>query len=124
MKDGKPHGEGEMTYSNGDTYKGSFVNGKRSGTGILSQAQTKYVFEGEWKNDDLPHGTKTYKNGQKYVGDLVEMFEVGGLYLDYDSDEDDEHNTTTASKQSLQRMRILVKFDSSSTAYFATNHQT
>ncbi len=27
-------GEKEKTYKNGDTYKGSFVNGKREGKGI------------------------------------------------------------------------------------------
>ena len=38
LQDGQPHGRGEMTYSNGDTYKGSFVNGKRSGDGRLTHA--------------------------------------------------------------------------------------
>ena len=31
LKDGKPHGQGEMTYSNGDLYVGDFFNGRRDG---------------------------------------------------------------------------------------------
>ena len=81
-----------MTYENLDTYKGSFVNGERSGAGKLTRAQNKYVVEGQWQSDDLPHGTKTYKNGQKYVGDLVDMQENDFLNLeDSDDSEDGEY---------------------------------
>ena len=32
---GKPHGSGEVTFSNGDIYSGQFVDGLRHGTGLL-----------------------------------------------------------------------------------------
>ena len=38
----KPHGEGEMTYSNGSTYKGRWDYGSRSGKGS---------YTGEWRKD-------------------------------------------------------------------------
>ena len=44
-KDGKRHGQGTVTYSNGKKYVGEFKNGKRNG-----------------------QGTMTYSDGRKYVG--------------------------------------------------------
>jgi hypothetical protein len=54
IEDGVFHGEGVLTFSNGDSFEGNFVQGKRSGTGIYKS--DKYTFEGEWK-EDLMNGT-------------------------------------------------------------------
>ena len=45
--DGKRHGQGTVTYSNGKKYVGEFKNGKKHG-----------------------QGTETYPNGSKYVGEF------------------------------------------------------
>jgi hypothetical protein len=54
IEDGVFHGEGVLTFNNGDVYEGNFVQGKRSGAGVYKSA--KYVFQGEWK-DDLMEGS-------------------------------------------------------------------
>ena len=48
------HGEGKLTCLEDENYY-------------------ERVFEGKWVDDDLPHGTRTSKSGQKYVGDLVDL---------------------------------------------------
>jgi len=67
FKDGRPNGEGEMTYKNsipGSTpgveyeiaqYKGNFRNGKREGQGKMIWDGGS-VFEGIWKNDQRHKG--------------------------------------------------------------------
>jgi hypothetical protein len=54
IEDGVFKGEGVLTFSNGDSYEGNFVQGKRCGAGVYKSE--KYSFEGEWK-DDLMNGT-------------------------------------------------------------------
>ena len=46
-RDGKMHGRGEQTFSNGDRYVGEFVAGQRSGLGTATLAD-RVVYEGEW----------------------------------------------------------------------------
>lgn len=48
------NGKGKMVYTNGDSYEGDFVNGKRDG-----------------------HGTYTFKNGQVYVGQFTDGLRNG-----------------------------------------------
>ena len=48
-KDGKRHGQGTVTYSNGKKYVGEFKNGKKHG-----------------------QGTQTWSDGDKYVGGFKE----------------------------------------------------
>lgn len=75
---GEKHGEGTMTWSNGDVYKGHFVNDRRSGHGVLTfvgsdvqQDSGEYV--GDWSNDKMHgSGTRRYPNGDVYVGNYVE----------------------------------------------------
>ena len=53
-KDGKRHGQGIYTWSNGDKYVGDFKNGKPEGIGNLTASDgEKYV--GKWKNGNF-HG--------------------------------------------------------------------
>ena len=67
-KDGKRHGQGTVTYSNGKKYVGEFKNGKKHGQGTHTWSNgKKYV--GEFKNGKRNgQGTMTYSDGRKYVG--------------------------------------------------------
>ncbi len=66
--DGKRHGQGTVTYSNGKKYVGEFKNGKKHGQGTQTWSDGE-KYEGEWK-DDKKHGQGTWKHpdGRKYVG--------------------------------------------------------
>ena len=66
--DGKRHGQGTVTYSNGKKYVGGFKNGKKHGQGTITWSDGE-KYEGEWK-DDKKHGQGTWKHpdGRKYVG--------------------------------------------------------
>jgi len=92
-KDGKRHGQGTLTFSDGSSYEGEYRNDKRHGQGTLTKPNgDKYVgefkdgemtgqgtythsdgssYEGEWK-DGKKHGygTLTYLNGEKYYGEF------------------------------------------------------
>ncbi|QDZ21659.1 hypothetical protein HOP50_06g41860 [Chloropicon primus] len=85
-------GEGELKYTNGDTYKGEIVNNlrhgkgrhlcstgdyydgswrfdKREGHGSMVFA-SKLRYEGDWKDDKAHgHGVCYYPNGQRYEGE-------------------------------------------------------
>ncbi|GAX17667.1 amyotrophic lateral sclerosis 2 protein [Fistulifera solaris] len=73
---GEKHGEGVMTWSNGDVFKGTFVNDKRCGHGTIefsgaNQDGGEYV--GEWRDDKMHgDGTRRYPNGDMYVGNFDE----------------------------------------------------
>ena len=54
FKDGKRHGQGTLTYSDGEKYVGEFKDGKRHG-----------------------QGTDTLKNGTKYVGEFKDGKFIG-----------------------------------------------
>ena len=66
--DGKRHGQGTVTYSNGKKYVGEFKNGKKHGQGTQTWSNgKKYV--GEFKNGKRNgQGTYTWSDGRKYVG--------------------------------------------------------
>jgi|TARA_B110000914_G_C15363852_1_gene399872 hypothetical protein len=68
--DGKRHGQGTVTYSNGKKYVGEFKNGKKHGQGTETYPNgSKYV--GEFKNGKYNgQGTFTYSDGRKYVGEF------------------------------------------------------
>ena len=61
--------EGVQTYENGDTYTGQFIDGKKSGRGVLRTINRR-VYDGGWEND-LPHGfgVNTFPNGKIYKGE-------------------------------------------------------
>ncbi len=83
--DGQMHGDGKLTYDNGEYYDGEWVkgkryswtyqqgfnteffSGKRHGRGEYMYADgTKYV--GNWENDRIQgEGTSWYPNGNKWV---------------------------------------------------------
>ena len=65
----KNHGQGTITYSNGNKYVGEFLKGKFHGQGTYSYANGD-KYDGEWKNYKK-HGQGTFidANGNKYVGE-------------------------------------------------------
>ena len=71
-----PHGEGEITYVNGDKYKGNFVDGKRQGAGKYIFADGSY-YEGEF-NDNLPINCIHYFSNGNKQGEIQD-----GKYVNY-----------------------------------------
>lgn len=70
---GEKHGEGVMTWSNGDVFKGSFHYDKRRGHGALEFNQDGGEYVGEWLDDKMHGcGTRRYPNGDIYVGSFDE----------------------------------------------------
>lgn len=51
--DEQPLGLCEVTFSNGDTYKGYIKDGKKNGRGTLTYSQSKVYVEGFWRDDVL-----------------------------------------------------------------------
>lgn len=63
---GKPHGVGQMRFSNGDFYEGSFVRGRRYGQGIMTYRSDKNLkrYDGSWKNNKRHgNGIQEYADG-------------------------------------------------------------
>ena len=71
-KDGKKHGKGTYTSTDGGIYIGNWKDGKEHGHGTYtSPVGRKYV--GEWKEGKYDgQGTETLSNGWKYVGEWRE----------------------------------------------------
>jgi hypothetical protein len=70
---GERHGEGDMTWSNGDVYQGSFFNGVRHGTGTLSFGGDGGEYVGTWECNHIHgSGTRRFPNGDVYVGSYVD----------------------------------------------------
>ncbi|KAJ5079770.1 hypothetical protein M0811_04083 [Anaeramoeba ignava] len=66
------HGEGELKYPNGSSFKGFFDEGKKSGTGTLTYS-TGESLTGTWVND-LPNGNFVFKcnNFVRFDGIMVD----------------------------------------------------
>jgi hypothetical protein len=64
----KYHGKGKMVYPNGDTFKGNWVDGIRSGEGRLVTKAERY--QGKWEGDRFVQGR--VQRGAKwwYVGEI------------------------------------------------------
>lgn len=69
---GKRHGDGELTWENGDRYVGKFRDGYIDGRGtIYFRDGTEY--SGQWKcNRFHGDGTRRFKNGNVYNGNYVD----------------------------------------------------
>lgn len=58
-------GQGELIYSNGDTYKGSFMNNQKEGKGILKYNNGD-LYEGTfWHDEPYGDGSYLYHNGDR-----------------------------------------------------------
>lgn len=65
------HGEGVMTYYNGDVYEGGWANNRRDGQGKLRGANGE-VWVGAWERDELHgYGKINYANGALFKGMFV-----------------------------------------------------
>eukprot|EP01056_Protomagalhaensia_sp_Gyna25_P003025 Protomagalhaensia_sp_Gyna_25__3024@NODE_278_length_4066_cov_46_669729_g213_i0_p1_GENE_NODE_278_length_4066_cov_46_669729_g213_i0NODE_278_length_4066_cov_46_669729_g213_i0_p1_ORF_typecomplete_len590_score135_07MORN/PF02493_20/2_6e03MORN/PF02493_20/6_1e02MORN/PF02493_20/2_6MORN/PF02493_20/0_17MORN/PF02493_20/5_4e02MORN/PF02493_20/0_0001MORN/PF02493_20/0_47MORN/PF02493_20/8_7e03MORN/PF02493_20/1_5e02MORN/PF02493_20/0_0012MORN/PF02493_20/1_4e06MORN/PF02493_20/2_9e05C2/PF00168_30/1_9e11_NODE_278_leng len=58
MQDGLPHGDGELTWPDGASYRGTFRTGLRHGKGAMKDEQGRLVLDGVWA-DDTPTGRVT-----------------------------------------------------------------
>ena len=65
---GVRHGKGKNTYPGGDTYEGTYVDGKRHGKGLY-QFKNGARYIGEF-SDGMKHGNGKfyYPDGSKYIG--------------------------------------------------------
>ena len=74
IENGKPHGNGTWTMSDGSTYVGQFVNGLREGIGTFTWSKdgtwSGKSYEGLWK-DNRQHG----KGKMIYESDIKDGFE-------------------------------------------------
>ena len=62
------HGNGSMTYPNGDKYEGAWVKDQRSGYGTF-RLKRGDVYEGEWLEDmQHGHGKLLHYEGTTYEG--------------------------------------------------------
>lgn len=105
---GKPNGTGKITYPDGATYEGQWVDGQRSGHGVYIEANGD-KFDGTWLNDKQNgmgirtwstgncykgeykdglksgKGTMTWTDGRKYVGEYANDEKNGqGTYYNYE----------------------------------------
>ena len=58
FKNGKMHGLGKYTWSDGSFYEGELKDGKRHGAGLFVRSDGR-VYEGMWK-EDMRHGRGRY----------------------------------------------------------------
>ncbi len=70
---GQRHGDGQEMEPNGDTFEGTFKDGKRHGHGVLSRPSLSQTFEGEWAGGmpvvaGAAEWTLRLSNGDKYQG--------------------------------------------------------
>ena len=67
-KDGKPNGQGTMTFKNGNVYEGAWEDGKRHGQGKYTYVYGG-VYEGAWEYGERHgEGKATFENGVLYEG--------------------------------------------------------
>ncbi len=82
VKNGKKHGEGTLSFKNGDKYIGRWREDKKHGQGTYIYADgDKYA--GQWQNGNM-HGEGTYffKSGNKFTGQWQEDKKHGpGTYF-------------------------------------------
>ncbi len=65
-KNGKMHGQGTFTRSNGDTYAGEWKNGKSNGQGTATHADGR-IKEGIWKDNKFMSARKKSKPKPKVI---------------------------------------------------------
>lgn len=94
---GRPHGRGTIKWGESKQYSGTFVNGKRSGTGkyintyidAATGLEHRVVYNGTWSGDAMNgRGTRTevavYGNGQVFSNGIqVGVFESNALSRGY-----------------------------------------
>jgi hypothetical protein len=76
------NGKGTYVYTNGYSFEGTFVNGKREGRGKLIDSEGGW-YDGMWANDQFNgQGTYIWPNGTKYIGAWKDGVQEGyGIYF-------------------------------------------
>ena len=71
FKDGKMHGQGTLSYLDGEKYVGEFKDNNLNGQGTFTYLDgSEYI--GGWINDKRDgYGTFTYSDGSKYIGEWM-----------------------------------------------------
>ena len=71
-QDGYFHGQGKLSFSTGNYYDGSWVEGFKMGAGrVYTEYWDGEIYEGEtFNNDRRGLGKLTYPNGDVYVGEM------------------------------------------------------
>jgi hypothetical protein len=82
--DGKTYsGNGRVSWTNGDVYEGSLVQGHREGRGKFTWPSGQ-VYEGEWRGDaPNGHGVMKFANGNRYEGGIVNGIPNGSGKMEY-----------------------------------------
>eukprot|EP01034_Spumella_vulgaris_P034343 gene34343-42356_t len=83
--EGKRHGHGTMTYSNGSVHCGLWENGLKDGEGYTTCDDSDYLgdskggfAQGMFNKGKFSHGKYTWPNGEEYIGDYVDGMEGHG----------------------------------------------
>ena len=76
-KDGKRHGQGILTFSDGSKYEGEYRDDKKHGQGTATFSDGN-SYEGEWKDGKQDgKGEYSWSDGRKYVGEWKDGFKTG-----------------------------------------------
>ena len=68
--DGKRHGPGTLTLSNGDVFEGLWREGKQHGPGSLRRFDDGFAYKGEFENNQMHgYGVMNMDNGTTYEGE-------------------------------------------------------
>lgn len=67
LREGKPHGKGNLYYSNGSRYEGAFENGEKHGIGVHEWTNT-VRYEGSWRGGKKEgEGVLVFPDGSKFI---------------------------------------------------------
>ncbi len=66
---GRLHGLGEVTYLNGDKYKGEFIHAKRNGFGLFRFKNGNW-YQGDHIDNSFNGYGKLIKNGKVQIGEF------------------------------------------------------
>ena len=86
LKDGKRHGHGKYTYSNGNIYEGEWEEDQQSGQGTYTWGEGDFEgdrFIGKWKGGHRNgEGIYSWSDGRKYEGNWKDDNEHGCFMLE------------------------------------------
>lgn len=89
-EEGLRHGYGEITYSNGDIYKGNWTNDKHDGRGVYIWKEYGR-YEGDFVEGKMQgNGKRVYHSGNVYVGQFIDGKKHGPGTMKYTNG--DEYN--------------------------------
>mmetsp|Transcript_14936 Transcript_14936/g.16524 ORF Transcript_14936/g.16524 Transcript_14936/m.16524 type:complete len:462 (+) Transcript_14936:127-1512(+) len=89
------HGQGFLTFTNGDYFVGTFVNGQRQGTGSYYWKDGS-VYEGEWYQNTMHgKGKRVFSNGNVYTGSYVHGKRCGQGICHFTSSQPSKSDSST-----------------------------